>query len=340
MDETPRPPRRKRYSGRNPRRWEDKYKEHRGDAETLAKVEASGKTAAGTHRPIMVDEILTVLRPKSGEIALDCTLGWGGHSERILQKISPNGKLIGLDADPLQLPQTVERLQSLGFMPPTFQAIRSNFAGAQKVLSQLQLSGVDLLLADLGVSSMQIDNPQRGFSFKHPGPLDMRMNPERGKSARGWLQDISSAKLQIALEENSDEPHAAELAPILAGKDFPTTQALAREIGKWVPAAAAEESIRRVFQALRIAVNEEFTALDTLLRILPTLMNPGGRIAILTFHSGEDRRVKKAFQAGLQNGVYDKIADEVIRASLQEVFQNSRASSAKLRWARLSKKGK
>lgn len=330
----PRPPRRKRYSGKNPKKWAEKYKEHRGDEETLAKVAASGKTAAGTHRPIMVFEIIEALMPEPGETALDCTLGYGGHASEILRLVQPGGRLIGLDADPLQLPITTQRLLEAGFNDGCFLAVRSNFAGAQKVLAQQGLEGVDLLLADLGVSSMQIDNPERGFSFKHQGPLDMRMNPQRGKAAWEMLRDISVEKLQRLFEENADEPNAAYLAGHLAGGEFPTTLALTQKVKGLIGEAEAEDTIRRVFQALRIAVNEEFTALDTLLRTLPKLLNPGGRAAILTFHSGEDRRVKKAFQAGWHDGTYAEISPEVIRPTPREIFHNPRASSAKLRWAR------
>ncbi len=172
--------RRKRYSGKNPRRFEDKYKEHGGDAETIAKVAASGKTPAGTHRPIMVAEILEVLAPRPGGVAVDCTLGYGGHAQEILAKISPDGKLLGLDADPVELPKTEARLRALGLGETIFTAHRSNFAGLPQILAAQNLTGADVILADLGVSSMQIDDPVRGFSVKFDGPLDMRMNPQRG----------------------------------------------------------------------------------------------------------------------------------------------------------------
>lgn len=332
-ESTPRPPRRKRYSGKNPKRYDEKYKELRGDAEIIAKVQESGKTPAGTHVPILLFEILEFLYPQPGHVALDCTLGYGGHAEEILNKITPNGCLIGLDADPVQLPETIKRLGDLGHAKPHFIGVRSNFAGAAKALAANNFTGVDLLLADLGVSSMQIDNPARGFSFKHQGPLDMRMNPQRGQSAGALLKSISVPKLTLLLQENADEPDAARIATELAGKDIPTTLALAKAVEKIVTVGDTDAAIRRVFQALRIAVNEEFTALDTLLRTLPQLLNQGGKAAILTFHSGEDRRVKKAFQAGLDCGDYADISQEVIRPTGREIFHNPRASSAKLRWA-------
>jgi len=331
--------RRPRYSGKNPRRFDQKYKERTPEKypETVAKVIASGKTPAGSHRPIMVAEILEVLRPRPSEIAADCTLGFGGHAREILTRLQPGGWLIGLDADPLELPRTEARLRALGFGPETFVAHRSNFAGLPKVLAAEGIvEGVDLILADLGVSSMQLDDPARGFSVKAEGLLDMRMNPQRGQPASGFLEKIGAEELAALLEENADEPHAETLARALAGKSFPTTLALAAAIRKTLGNRQEEQvtlSIRRVFQALRIAVNEEFTALETFLRNLPVCLKGGGRVAILTFHSGEDRRVKKAFEVGLRDGVYAEIAREVLRPSPEECRNNTRSTPAKLRWA-------
>jgi 16S rRNA (cytosine1402-N4)-methyltransferase len=332
--------RRPRYSGKNPRRFEEKYKEHNPQryGDTVAKVLASGKTPAGSHRPIMVAEMLEVLKPQAGEIVADCTLGYGGHAREILPKLQPGGRLIGLDVDPIELPKTETRLRDLGFGPDVFAAHRSNFAGLAKIIATEQLTGVDMVLADLGVSSMQIDDPGRGFSVKLEGPLDMRMNPSRGQPAKVLLEKISADDLAILLEENADEPHARLLADLLAGKKFPTTTSLTNTIHRALLRAATDEerdnSIRRVFQALRIAVNDEFSALDSFLRNLPSCLNPGGRVAILTFHSGEDRRVKKSFEAALRDGLYADIAQEVIRPTPTERHDNPRSSSAKLRWAR------
>jgi 16S rRNA (cytosine1402-N4)-methyltransferase len=331
--------RRKRYSGKNPRRFEDKYKEHAPGRfpETVVKVLASGKTPAGAHVPIMVAEILQVLHPKPGETFVDCTLGYGGHSREILSRLQPGGKLIGLDVDPIEQPKTEERLRGLGYGPETFLVRRSNFAGLVRVLAGEGLTGVDGILADLGVSSMQIDTPSRGFSTKVAGPLDMRMNPNKGEPASALLAGIDSEGLAALLLENSDEPHAEVLGRKLAGRKLQRTTDLAAAVLQALPRMAEEEkelSVRRVFQALRIAVNDEFASLDTLLRHLPSCLNPGGRVAILTFHSGEDRRVKKAFQAGLQEGAYSAVADEIVKAGPEERRANPRATSAKLRWAR------
>ena len=334
--------RRPRYAGKHPRAFHEKYKEldparYPADVE---KVLASGKTPAGTHLPIMVDEVLECLRPAPGEVAVDCTLGGGGHARALLERLQPGGRLIGLDADPLELPRTEARLRASGFGPDTFSAHVANFAGLPKVIAAEGLSAVDMILADLGVSSMQLDNPDRGFSYKARGPLDMRMNPSRGEPASSLIARLSEAQLAEVLEENADEPHAALVAHLLKQQPLETTDALERVLRLGLAEAApslgkseVKMSSRRTFQALRIAVNQEFSALDALLRMLPHCLAPGGRAAIITFHSGEDRRVKKAFQAGRRDGVYADVAGEVIRASMEETRANRRASPAKLRWA-------
>jgi 16S rRNA (cytosine1402-N4)-methyltransferase len=331
--------RRPRYSGKHPRRFEEKYKEHdpRRYVEAVSKVIASGKTPAGTHRPIMVTAILKILSPRPGETAVDCTLGYGGHAQEILPRLQPGGRLLGLDADPIELSKAEARLRALGFGQEIFTAYRSNFAGLTKILAQARINGADIILADLGVSSMQIDDPARGFSVKQEGPLDMRMNPQRGQPASIFVQKIRADALASLLAENADEPHAVALASALAGKTFESTTALAAAVRAALPRLRKDDadlSVRRVFQALRIAVNDEFSALDTLLRNLPACLNPGGRVAILTFHSGEDRRVKKSFEAGLRDGAYEEIASVVIRATSAERNSNPRSISAKLRWAR------
>lgn len=330
--------RRQRYSGKHPRRFAEKYKEHNPQryGETVAKVTASGKTPAGTHRPIMVAEILEVLSPKPGETAVDCTLGYGGHAQEILPRLQPGGRLIGLDADPIELPRAEARLRNLGFGSDTFTAHRSNFAGLPKILAGARINGADIIVGDLGVSSMQIDDPARGFSVKQEGPLDMRMNPHRGQSASAFLQKIDSDALTALFVEN-DEPHAEVLGVALAGRVFTATSSLTAAIRAALPRLKEDDSdlsVRRVFQALRVAINDEFSALDTFLRNMPACLNPGGRVAILTFHSGEDRRVKKSFEAGLRDGSYSEIAPEVVRPTPAERNSNPRSASAKLRWAR------
>ncbi|MBI3853389.1 MAG: 16S rRNA (cytosine(1402)-N(4))-methyltransferase RsmH [Verrucomicrobia bacterium] len=331
--------RRPRYAGKNPRRFGDKYKEHDPQryGETVAKVLASGKTPAGTHRPVMVAEILEVLAPKPGEVAVDGTLGYGGHAEEILARLQPGGRMLGLDTDPIELPRTEARLRAAGFGSEILTVLRSNFAGLPQALARAALPGADCILADLGVSSMQLDDPSRGFSAKSDGPLDMRMNPQRGFPASVWLEKISPDALAQLLRENADEPRASELAVVLAKGRFATTKALTKAIRATLRRVNKEEvelTVRRVFQALRIAVNDEFSALDMFLRHLPACLNPGGRVTILTFHSGEDRRVKKAFAAGLRDQLYADIAREIVRPTPDERRNNPRSSPAKLRWAR------
>ncbi len=331
--------RRPRYSGKYPRRFEEKYKELDPEKhpETIAKVLASGKTPAGSHVPIMVGEILAALDPNPGELAVDCTLGHGGHAQEILQRIQPGGRLLGLDADPIELPRTESRLRGEGFGEDLLVVRKTNFAGIQAALASIGADGADMILADLGVSSMQLDNPARGFTSKHAGPLDMRMNPAKGIPASKWLERLTPGELAEILRENSDEPHAQILAPQLAAKSFSSTLELAQAIRAALSSRPEEElkkTVARVFQSIRIEVNEEFAALDALLRSLPFSLRLGGRAAILTFHSGEDRRVKKAFQAGQREGHYSEITRDVIRASPTECHTNPRSTSAKLRWAR------
>ena len=322
------PQRRPRYSGKNPRHFSEKYKEHRPGryAEDVAKILASGKTPAGMHRPIMLREILKILAPKPGDIVVDVTLGYGGHAQEILAAIQPGGRLLGLDVDPLELPKTEARLRALGYGPDTFIAHRTNYAGLPKILTE----PADAILADLGLSSMQIDNPARGFTYKHDGPLDLRMNPERGQPASALLATLDESRLAALLAENADEPNAMPLARAILRSSIASTSQLAKIIRA---EGGDDATVRRVFQALRIAVNDEFSALDTFLRQLPHCLKPGGRVAILSFHSGEDRRVKKAFQAGARDGTYRHISPDIIRPTAEEMRANSRASSAKLRWA-------
>jgi len=336
-----RPPRRKRYPGKNPRAFADRYKELQPEKyqADVQKVLASGKTPAGTHRPIMVAEVLECLRPSPGEIAVDCTLGGGGHARAILDRVQPGGKLIGLDADPIELPRTEAALRSAGFGPETFVARRANFAGLAQALAAEGVNAADMVLADLGVSSMQLDNPARGFTYKEPGPLDMRMNPMRGETAADLLARSEEDELAEILTAHADEPHAAFIAHVLKSQPIATTHLLERLVRTRLMARPGAQlpdvkmSVRRTMQALRIAVNDEFTALDALLRALPACLGAGGRVAILTFHSGEDRRVKKAFQAGLREGVYSEVARRVIQSTIEETRANRRASAAKLRWA-------
>ncbi|MCC6130122.1 MAG: 16S rRNA (cytosine(1402)-N(4))-methyltransferase RsmH [Acidobacteria bacterium] len=334
--------RRPRYPGRNPRRFEEKYKERDPERypETVEKVKASGKTPAGTHRPIMVEEVLRVLDPRSGETGVDATLGWGGHAEEILKRLVPGGRLLGLDVDPLERPRAEARLRKLGFGDGTLLVRGRNFAGIRKALEEEEFGPVDFVLADLGVSSMQLDDPARGFSSKQEGPLDLRLNPGRGQPASRLVAGASEQKLARLLQENSDEPRAIEIARAVvarrAVKAIETTTDLSAVVSGVLGEAepgVVKDTLARVFQALRVEVNDEFSALESFLRDVPACLKPGGRLAVLTFHSGEDRRVKKSLQVGLRAGLYREIARRVVMASEEEVRGNPRSAPAKLRWA-------
>ncbi len=288
----------------------------------------------------MLDEVLGVLRPAAGEIAVDATLGGGGHAHAILSRLQPGGRLLGLDVDPLVLPRTAAELRASGFGPESFLCRHASFAELQQLLTTEGIERADIILADLGVSAMQHDDPARGFSYKGVGPLDMRMDPQRGEPASRLIARVGEDELAALLRENADEPHSEPIARVLKGNLPGTTHAAAQVVRAALSAAAPELSkaelklsVRRTFQALRIAVNDEFRALEALLTSLPRCLAPGGRVAVLTFHSGEDRRVKKAFQAGLRSGVYAEIARSPLRSQKAETFDNRRAAAAKLRWA-------
>ena len=343
---TPPHKRRVRYQGTHPKHFEQKYKELNPatHADEVLKVMQRGQTPAGMHRPICVAEILDILRPQAGETGLDATLGFGGHAQEMLPLIAPGGRLFALDVDPLELPRTEVRLRRLGFSPSMLVLRRMNFAAVAELLPEAG-GGFDFMLADLGVSSMQIDNPARGFSFKLDGPLDLRLDPASGQSASSLLLSVTRQNLRDLLLDNADEPHAVALAAALQGQYIQTTAELAAKVRETLNAALprklpegerqleTKRALQRTFQALRIAVNDEFGVLDQFLASLPACLKPGGRVAILSFHSGEDRRVKKAFQIGERCGDYQRVAADFIRPSFDEQRANPRSSSAKLRWA-------
>lgn len=341
--------RRIRYNGTHPKAFKEKYKELQPEkyADDVAKVIERGSTPAGMHRSICVDEILAFLQITPGQTGLDATLGFGGHSLEMLKRLEGKGHLYATDVDPIELPRTRERLVNLGFGSEILSIRQMNFSQIDEIV--IESGPLHFVLADLGVSSMQIDNPDRGFSFKHDGPLDLRLNPKAGISAADRLKSISQPELEGMLIENADEPHAeviarAIMSEIRKGTDISTTKQLRQIIkdalsflpGNDKNAEKADEikkSCQRCFQALRIDVNDEFEVLDEFLEKLPEALAPGGRVAILSFHSGEDRLVKKSFQRFFREGFYREVAPGPIRPSAEECYTNSRARSAKLRWA-------
>lgn len=341
-DEEPKHVRRVRYRGSHPRSFSEKYKEHDPQKypEDLARVLARGDTPAGSHRSIMVEEALTFLAPKPGERAVDATLGYGGHARRILEAIVPGGQLYGFDRDPIELGRTTERLAEAGFGAGTFFPVHANFATLPSYLAQSGIGKVDLILADLGLSSMQLDDPERGFSYKRKGPLDMRMDPERGQSARAYLEQVPEDELARALMDNANEEGAeAEAHSICLRRGrIHTTRDLAEAICAAFPGLAFKDPemakiLRRSFQAIRIEVNAEFSSLEALLAALPSCLAPGGRAVFIAFHSGEDSRVAVAFASGSAAGLYSATSAEALRPGQEERYGNPRSSSAKLRWA-------
>jgi 16S rRNA (cytosine1402-N4)-methyltransferase len=387
--ESPGSKRRVRYSGKYPRNFSEKYKEQRGDQVIIQRVLEKGMTPAGTHVPIMIDECLHHLdldvdlglqqgdasSPSKPLLVVDCTLGYGGHSSLILKALiqqaggNPNSKLVAFDQDPLEIVKTDQRLRdvlqqelSMENTEDILTTVNQNFQTLGPYLESTGQSGhVTCLLADLGLSSMQIDDNQRGFTYKREGPLDMRMNnADLGQeSALDLLSRLKPKEFQKMLEENSDEEYASEIAFGLLGggnqkkaKIPETTVQLAEKVRdivrplllstkpknqnnnkKVTEKQLLDSTVARVMQAIRIEVNGEFRALEQLLEDLPNVLAPGARAVFLTFHSGEDRRVKKAFKSGFNSGIYSSWSRDVVRPSAQERRNNPRSSCCKLRWA-------
>lgn len=337
--------RRVHYSGTHPKRFEEKYKEHDPEkyADTIEKVISKGSTPAGMHISICVNEILDFFQIQPGQQGLDATLGYGGHTMRMLEQLHGEGHMYALDVDPIEIVKTKQRLADAGYGEDILTIKQTNFRNIDKVAEEA--GKFDFILADLGVSSMQIDNPDRGFTYKFDGPLDLRLDPEKGESAAERLREVSYEELVGMFQENSDEPYAEEIATVIMKrnrtKNYVETTIQMKEAIKealsFVPEKERKEAVKkscqRCFQALRIDVNSEFEVLYDFLDKLPDALRPGGRVAILTFHSGEDRLVKRAFKAGAKAGVYSEVSKDVIRPSAEECARNPRARSTKMRWA-------
>lgn len=344
MEEEIKHVRRVRYKGTHPKHFSEKYKEHNPDKykDTIEKVISKGNTPAGMHISICVEEILDFLKIQTGQKGMDATLGYGGHTLRMLQCLDGQGHIYATDVDPIESAKTRERLAKAGYGEDMLTIKLMNFADIDKLVDEV--GKFDFILADLGVSSMQIDNPERGFSYKTDGPLDLRLNPESGISAAERLKSITLEELIGMLIENSDEPYAERIAKTIIAErrksPIDTTTRLHDVVEKaldFIPEKERKDTVKktcaRVFQALRIDVNNEFEVLYEFVSKLPDALNPGGRVAILTFHSGEDKLVKKTFKEHYREGLYSEIAENVIRPSKEECARNSRAHSTKMRWA-------
>lgn len=337
--------RRVRYRGTHPRHFHEKYKELNPGKyqDTIAHVIEKGGTPAGMHISIMVPEILEVLKIQPGMRGLDATLGYGGHTAKMLECLHGQGHICALDVDPIEIEKTRARLASMGYGDELLTVLRKNFAEIDTVAEEY--GRFQFVLADLGVSSMQIDDPSRGFTYKYDGPLDLRLDPTKGTSAAARLRELTREELEGMLLTNSDEPYAAQIAKAITtvfrkGGRIDTTLTLRDVIAgalSMLPEEEKKEALKkscaRTFQALRIDVNSEFEVLEEFLEKLPKALAPGGRAAILTFHSGEDRLVKKSLKNLYKEGIYQEISADVIRPSAEECNRNSRARSTKLRWA-------
>lgn len=304
-------------------------------------------TAAGEHKPVLLAEVLAALEPKPGHTVVDCTLGFAGHAVELLQRIAPDGLLIGTDLDPGNVEPARAKLDAVGGL---FALHHSNFAGLAHILAAEGANGVDGLLADLGMSSMQVDDRDRGFSFMRDGPLDMRMDRSRGRTGVELLGSLSEEELAACFRELGDEPQAQAIAAAIVRQRATKPVERTKELRELIAAAAPVRidrmpgapperkqmlaPVTRVFQSLRILVNRELANLQQLLRVLPEVLKPGGVAAIISFHSGEDRLVKAAFRDGERAGVYSVVAADAIRPAFEERRANPRSRSAKLRWAR------
>ena len=308
---------------------------------------ARRSTAAGEHRPVLLAEVLAALDPRPGQVVVDCTLGFAGHSVELLTRINPDGLLVATDLDPGNLEPARAKLEATGGL---FTLHHSNFAGLAGILAAEGVTQVDGLLADLGMSSMQVDDRDRGFSFMRDGPLDMRMDRTRGRTAAELLATLPAEELAACFRDLGDEPRAEQIALAITAQRREKPIERTKELRELVDRAAPVQVIRgpgapperkqllgpatRVFQSLRILVNRELANLTHLLRILPTILKPGGVAAIISFHSGEDRLVKTAFRDGFRAGVYSAVSGDAIRPTFEERRANPRSRSAKLRWAK------
>jgi 16S rRNA (cytosine1402-N4)-methyltransferase len=304
-------------------------------------------TDAGAHNPVLLAEVFAALDPRPGQTVVDCTLGFAGHAVELLKRVSPDGLLVATDLDAGNIEPARAKLDAVGGL---FALHHSNFAGLPTVLALEGVAQADALLADLGMSSMQVDDRARGFSFMRDGPLDMRMDTTRGRTAAELLNTLPAEELAACFRDLGDEPRADAIAAAIVSRRETKPVERTKELRELIEAAAPVRVDRapgapperkqllgpatRVFQALRILTNRELANLQQLLRVIPTVLRPGGVAAVISFHSGEDRLVKAAFRAGLRAGTYAAVSADAIRPTFEERKANPRSRSAKLRWAR------
>jgi 16S rRNA (cytosine1402-N4)-methyltransferase len=289
---------------------------------------------------VLPAEVLQFLEPAPGQIVVDATVGAGGHTRLLAERVVPGGRVIGLDRDPAMLDLARPRLTRL---PVTL--VRADFDQFRRVLDDLGIAAVDAVLADLGVCSDQLDAAGRGFSFQQEGPLDMRLDPGQGEPASALLSRLGERDLADLIyqygEERFSRRIARKIVEVRRRTPLETTEQLAALVRGCVPRPRGKgrrgkrgptiDPATRVFQALRIAVNDELGALDRLLALLPACVRPGGRAAIISFHSLEDRRVKQAFRV---RHTWEVLTPKPVQAAEEELRSNPRSRSAKLRAAR------
>jgi 16S rRNA (cytosine1402-N4)-methyltransferase len=288
-------------------------------------------STAPRHVSVLPAEVLDLLAPAPGQVFVDATVGAGGHARLISERLGPNGRLIALDQDPAMLELARPRLEGL---PITL--VQANFDRLRQVLDDRGIAAVDGVLADLGVCSDQLDAAERGFSFQQPGPLDMRLDPTEGEPASALVRRLNERDLADLIYQLGEERFSRRIARRIVEtrrkEPLETTEQLAALVRRCVPRSGKGlDPATRTFQALRIAVNDELGALDRLLAALPGCVKPGGRAAIISFHSLEDRRVKQAFR---DKRFWEVLTPKPVQAGEVEVRQNPRARSAKLRAAR------
>ncbi|HEV2277063.1 MAG TPA: 16S rRNA (cytosine(1402)-N(4))-methyltransferase RsmH [Acidobacteriaceae bacterium] len=289
------------------------------------------------HVPVLLQPAIRILNVRRGGIYIDATLGNAGHASEIARRLGPQGTLIGFDRDPEAMALASARLDALrGELGAEMPRVVLHDVEFSRAGEKLAGGKVDGLLADFGVSSMQFDEAHRGFSFQAEGPLDMRMNPREGMTAEQVVNQAGEKELADLIYEFGEERRSRRIArAIVRARPVTTTGQLARIVAAAAPAMKSERihPATRTFQALRIYVNSELSEIDALLGIAPHLLQPGGRLVVISFHSLEDRRVKDALREGARQGIYEVLTRKPVTADAEETDRNPRARSAKLRAA-------